>query len=107
MVGFPKRPPLRDRGYLDWLRTQPCIITGLRATEYESVDPAHLGVSGKGIKSPDNNAIPLIHHIHAYAHRRGHATMFRERAPDWLIMKAFKALAEDMYEEWQNGPEGR
>jgi hypothetical protein len=34
---MPKQPILRDRAYLDHLRTQPCILTGFRATDSEAV----------------------------------------------------------------------
>lgn len=92
-----KQPILRDRPYLDWLRTQPCLVTGWRATEYEAVDPCHIGQLGMGVKSPDDEAIPLKHSLHTDMHNRGEMTVLRERAPDWLLRDAFRALARQMY----------
>lgn len=51
---------VKDRKYLDYLREQPCIITGLRSSEYDAVDPAHIGTAGKGLKT-DDEALPLLH----------------------------------------------
>lgn len=47
----------KDRAYLDWLRTQPCLFTGDPETE-----PAHIGTGGKGLK----HAYPVD--THAYNH---------------------------------------
>ena len=98
-----KQPVLRDRRYLDWLREQPCIITGLCGSEQNSVDPAHIGTLGKGIKSPDNEALPLAHSLHLLAHQRGEISMFREKAPDWLIRAALRAYARELYADWKAG----
>lgn len=54
----------RDRKYLDWLQTQHCVITWSRTSEYETVDPAHIGTAGRGLKSHDFECLPLIHHKH-------------------------------------------
>lgn len=97
----PKSPPLRDRLYLDWLRTQPCIITGHYATEYEAVDPAHIGTAGRGMKSPDDEALPIRHGLHAMMHAAGEASVLRAHAPNWLIREAFRALARESYRTWR------
>ena len=99
----PKTPPLRDRAYLTWLREQPCVLTGERSSERESVDPAHIGTLGKGIKSPDNEALPLIHRLHAEGHQSGEMAMFRRHAPTWLLREALRAYARQMYREWKDG----
>lgn len=100
-----KQPILRDRKYLDWLRTQPCIVTGLCGTEHEAVDPAHIGTLGKGIKSPDDEALPLLHSMHLVAHQHGEISMFRKYAPDWLIRAALRAYARELYADWKSGAE--
>ncbi|MEC9345529.1 MAG: hypothetical protein VYB54_04830 [Pseudomonadota bacterium] len=92
---------LRDRKYLDHLRSEPCVFTGFRGTEYETVDPAHIGTGGKGIKGPDSEALPVLHSIHAEMHQRGEMTVVRERAPDWLLRAALRAYARELYEEWK------
>jgi len=37
---LPKIEPLRDQRWLDHLKTQRCILTGQRGTDYDAVDPA-------------------------------------------------------------------
>jgi hypothetical protein len=68
---IPKNKPYRDRKYLDWLRDQPCFVTGTKTNDYETVDPAHTGTYGKGLKSPDNHSLPLLHSLHAKSHNNG------------------------------------
>lgn len=92
-----KREVLRDRKYLDWLKTQRCIISGLRADSEYSVDPAHIGTLGKGIKSPDNEALPLLHAYHQLAHSIGEMSVFRRHASDDLLRAALRAYAREMY----------
>lgn len=94
------RTPIRDRKYLDWLHTQRCIITGLHS---ELIDPMHLGTRGKGLKSSDDEALPVHHNLHLEAHQKGEVAMLRKHAPDSLIRDAFRALARAMYQEWKNG----
>ena len=94
-----KQPILRDREYLDWLRTQPCILTGFHGTDDEGVDPAHIGTAGKGLKSPDDEALPIRHSLHAEGHQSGEVSLLRHTAPDWLIRAAFRAYAREFYAE--------
>lgn len=58
----------RSRKYLDWVKTQPCIVSGLPAD-----DPHHLvghGFSGSG-KAPDWTVIPLTRELHNELHHIG------------------------------------
>lgn len=67
MTACPKNPPLRDPAYLKWLREQPCIVTGRRGNDNETVDPAHFrwGTDGgMGLKPSDCYALPLLHSEH-------------------------------------------
>lgn len=91
---------IRDRKYLDYLRTQPCIITGLRGTEDDPVEAAHIGTAGKGLKSSDNEALPLCHSIHAECHQKGEMSTLRRLVPDWLLREALRAYAREMYREY-------
>jgi len=93
---------LRDRAYLLFLRDQPCIFTGRKGSDAESVVPAHIGSGGKGMKSPDNEALPVLNSIHQKMHGIGEITVFRA-APGWLLRKAFRALAREMHREWRAG----
>ncbi len=92
---------IRDRKYLDFLRTQACIISGVRGSEVETVDPAHLGGGGTGIKGDDSTALPLIHHLHAGGHQGGEMSMWREKMPDWLLRECIRAYARMRYAEWK------
>lgn len=63
MKPMPKEHPIRDRRYLDSLRDERCLFTGLWTSSAETVDPAHVGKRGLGYKESDDCAIPLIHHL--------------------------------------------
>ena len=99
-----KNPPVRDRKYLDWLRTQPCIITGCCE---DAIDPMHIGTYGKGLKSSDDQVLPVGHRYHRLAHQNGEITMFRKHAPNWLLRAALRAYAREMYREWKNHEQKR
>lgn len=92
---------LRDPAYLLYLRSQPCIITGQYANDNESVVAAHIGTAGKGVKSPDDWALPLSHWVHQECHQKGEISTLRRLSPDWLLRAAFRALAEKLYREWK------
>lgn len=92
---------LRDRAYLDHLRGERCIVTGLRGREHDPVEPCHIGTAGKGIKSPDNEALPLCHSIHARCHQRGEMSTLREMLPDVVLRTALRAYARELYEQWR------
>jgi hypothetical protein len=102
MPPVPKRPPLRDRAYLDSLRGQRCILTGVYASPSLAIDPAHISTLGRSMKSPDNEALPIRHDIHHLMHQRGEISVLREIAPDDVLRRAFRALARELYEEWKN-----
>lgn len=89
--------PLRDRAYLDYLRTQRCLFTG----QIGGVDPVHIGTHARGVKSPDNEAIPLAHHLHENGHQKGEVSMLRREAPNDVIRAAFRALAREIYRKWK------
>lgn len=97
---------IRDRKYLDFLRDQPCIICGLRGHDQETVDPAHIGTAGKSIKRSDDEALPLMHSLHAEGHQKGEMTMFRKHMPDWLLRECLRAYAREMYAEWKRNTRG-
>ena len=93
-----KLNPIRDRAYLDHLRGEPCIVSGYRG---EGVDPAHIGTLGRGIKSGDDEALPLRHIFHMTGHQKGEMSMFRQELPDHVLRMALRALAREMYREWK------
>ncbi len=97
MTAVPKLTQLRDRKYLDFLRTQPCLFTGEMGTE-----PAHIGTAGKGLKIGDDQAIPLVHWLHRRGHQHGEISMIRANVPDWLLRDALRLYAQQMYREWKD-----
>lgn len=98
-----REQPLRDRDYLNYLRTQPCLVTGLSATMHMSIDPCHIGTAGRALKSPDNEALPLRHDLHANtAHQKGEISFFRHNLPDAILRCALRAYARELYAEWKN-----
>ena len=62
----------QNRKYLDWLKSQPCVICGMVPS-----DPAHQPSrwNGTGIKSPDTYCLPLCRRCHEREHR-GHTTFW-------------------------------
>lgn len=74
-----KQPRVKDRKYLDWVATLPClccIVCPTTAISNNDVVSHHImktGLRGIGIKSPDNYCIPLchIHHFHLHMNKKG------------------------------------
>lgn len=91
---------IRDRKYLDWLRTQPCLVSGVHGTDFEAVEAAHIGTRGKAIKSSDDEAIPLLHSIHARCHAKGEVSTLRAMLPDHIIRAALRAYAREQYQKY-------
>ena len=96
-MGVRESSVVRDRAYLDWLRTQPCILTGQRGNDSEAVDPAHIGQAGMGMKAGDDLALPIVHSAHVAMHNIGEITILRQYSPDWLLREAFRAYAREQY----------
>ena len=99
MPAIPKNPPLRDRAYLNSLHSARCIFTGAIGC-----DPAHISQAGQGLKSGDDEALPVSHELHVEMHQRGEATVIRERASDSLLREMAKAYARQLYREWLAQP---
>lgn len=74
---------IRDRKYLDSLREEPCIITGLTPCE-----PAHIrwGMGGgMGLKPDDSRTVPLVPQLHRRQHQIGEKRFWAEQPIDfWL-----------------------
>ena len=66
----------KDRKYLEWIRTLPCLLC--KAGYYShsrEVQAHHLlkpydGVRGMSLKANDKNVIPLCYHHHAMLHTK-------------------------------------
>jgi len=92
-----KVEPYRDRAYLNYVRTLPCIISGHTGKS----DPAHIGTLGRGVKSHDYHTLPLSNAMHIHAHQTGEISFFREHLSDSDLRRALQALGREMYEEWK------
>ncbi len=67
----PKKKRKTDEAYLDFIRSQPCVISGQQA------EPHHIDLSklsGMGTKGSDRETIPLNRELHTEAHTIGKAT---------------------------------
>lgn len=91
---------IRDKQYLDWLKEQRCIFTGLMGCEYDAIDPMHIGTAGKSLKSSDDEVLPVLHSIHRDAHQHGEMSVIRQIIPDDVLRLALRAYARELYAQW-------
>ncbi len=96
MTAVPKTKAVKDRPYLDSLRDERCIITGQYGTADNPVEPCHIGTAGKGLKT-DDEALPMLHTIHARAHAEGEMSTLLRCIPHWLLREALRAYARQIY----------
>jgi len=97
---LPKSEIVRNQRWLDHLKTERCLITGQFGSEFEGIDPAHIGTLGKGIKSSDDEVLPILHRFHVLQPSIGEMTMWRKHLPDHVLRAALKAYARELYAEW-------
>lgn len=97
---LPKSRIIRDQKWLDHLKTERCLITGEFGTEYESIDPAHIGTLGRGIKSSDDEVLPILHRFHVMQ-THGEMAMWRDCLPSDVLRACLKAYAREMYARWK------
>jgi hypothetical protein len=77
---FQKNKPWRSRKYLDWVKTQPCVVTGLPAD-----DPNHMKGHGMGgtMKPPDWATYPMTRAEHTHFHNIGWRTWEEKHGSQW------------------------
>ena len=103
VLTFGESPPPRDPDYIDWIREQPCIMSGYHGEKGE-VHPAHIRYGFCGLeKPPDYHVLPLRHDLHRAQHDKGETSFWLENIDEHLLMTALKTLAEKMYWEWKQG----
>ena len=71
----------RNKAYLNFIRLQPCILSGQRGHEYDPVVAAHqsvLGDKGTSIKTSDYTTLPMLSTLHLEEHRLGHDTFWQQ-----------------------------
>lgn len=98
---LPKHAPIRDRKYLDWLREQPCVVTGSGECE-----PAHLrwGTDGGMSSKPsDCYAFPLHFSLHRKQHSMPEPEFWLEVVNEnpWFLGWLMKMTMEKMYADWE------
>lgn len=102
-----KKKPLRDRKYLDWVREQPCIVTGREGhPDVMTVDPAHFrwGTDGSTSSKPsDFYVMPLIHSEHDKQGGGEVSYWLNEVNLNPQLLQEFIADAlQFRYNEWKN-----
>jgi hypothetical protein len=99
MLAFPKSPIIRDRKWLDHIRTLPCVVTGDSA-----VEPAHLrllGGGGIGMKPSDSRVLPLRWDLHRRQSTEGEMPVWlwcANEHPEFLARLLIE-IAEKRYAE--------
>ena len=72
----PKIKTFRSWQYLDWIASQPCIISGFKPQARDQWnDPCHIGF---GAKPDDTRAIPMQHKYHIELHQIGEKTFAKK-----------------------------
>jgi len=94
--GPPRKGPVRDEGYKEWIRTQACCACGHSAPN----EAAHTGIDGgMSMKASDYSCVPLCSECHmsgplAY-HRIG------KRAFERVHDIRFASIAARLRREWK------
>jgi hypothetical protein len=81
MISQPKIKTIRDKKYMDWVKTLPCMICGRQS------EPHHEGARGIGIKASDWDTIPLCNVHHRDRHQTGRLTFWNGQNPQEIIEK--------------------
>jgi hypothetical protein len=101
----PRRGPLRDPGYLDFLRKECATVVALGFTGRHTVgrcDAAHGPANGRGSKGPDNEALPLTREQHEEQTKIGHAAFAAKYGFDWRHEAAAHYKAYQIWKESTN-----
>ena len=90
----PKPKTYRNKKYLNWLKTQPCVYCGNYASPAMDVVPMHQG-GGMALKGDDSDALPGCVEHHRWEHN-GPATF-------WAMVKTLSGKSRDQIavEHWE------
>jgi len=95
----PRRGPLRDPGYLKFLRAACRCVAEDDDNHSPSIEAAHGPVNGLGSKGPDNEALPLCRFHHLIQHAMGWAAF---EAEYFGRSRQFEAAAQyEAYQIWR------
>ena len=112
----PRRGPVKDAAYLDWLRMLPCCVcaawrvdfaTHTQANQSTPTEAAHVGARGLSQKCNDREALPICERHH----RTGPLAQHKLGKKFWIYhgLDQQKLIAEyqKRYDEqqWAQGPE--
>ncbi len=104
----PRRGPLRDRAYMNWLKERDCCVCAKSAPWVKGhrqmgvqIDPAHTENNGMRSKGPDSSCAPLCrfpHHREYDAGRKAFemkygVDMKNEAAAHWAAWQLVKEAA--------------
>ena len=67
-----------------------------------TVEAAHISTAGKGIKSSDDETIPLSHEHHAKAHSLGEVRYLFDHLPLSILRTMLKMYAREIYRTWKH-----
>jgi hypothetical protein len=78
---------LRSSKYLEYIRSQPCEISG--RTNDVVAHHVRIGFFGTGIKPSDYRCVPLHHQLHQELHHIGEKTYWKnwETDPEQVILR--------------------
>mgnify|MGYP005847279859 CR=1 FL=1 len=81
----------KDKEYIDWIKTLPCIVCltlspYMKVSDDNQSDPHHIPKKGHakvGKKASDRRTIPLCHRHHVEVHQKGRETFAKEYSLDY------------------------
>lgn len=92
----PKRVVVRDRKYLDYVATLPCLVCG----RTDTVVPAHTGHSSMGMKDGDDMVIALCY-LHHEALDGRYIKNSEGGKEKWLVKNVLRPSLAKAYQTWR------
>lgn len=96
-----RKKTFRDPAYLKRIANQKlrCAITGQYGDENNHIVPAHIGTAGKGLKSPDNEVIPMRSDLHQLSHQMGDVSFWCQAFKEnpHVLRSALRAWGRELH----------
>lgn len=80
----------RSQEYLDWVKTQPCVICGAPADDAHHIIGCG-SMGGMGMKAPDSMTMPVCRGHHQAIHTQPELQSYQW---EWVARTLGKALAD-------------
>ena len=96
---YPKPKTNRDKQYLEWLKTQPCVGCGQPKTPDFDITYAHKG-GGMAIKGPDNEALPLCTGVEGCHESEHQGAEFFWILVEYMSKKSREQHVKEHQERW-------